>query len=473
MSLISNNKTSFFSNFIFVFSSQIIVLASGIIKTLAIPLLISISEYAYWQLYVFYTIHIAIFTLGYGDGIYLKYGGFGILKLPLDKIRSANIFFLSTAVILSIFLIFLVSYSETIERQIVFFAIALNIIIVGVISNISLTLQACNEMKGYAFLNSADKIFFTFCLILLFFEEFRSFEYLIIFDVISKFLILFILFKRYIYLFFGKLATPFEGLSEYFDSLKVGFSLLVANLSAMLILGVGRLIIEYFGDIESYAQYSLAAALSSMVLVFISALSISFYPVIKQKSLNQYISYFDLISYFYRLFIILILIFYFAAAAFIEFLAVEYRPIIAYLDAIFILTALQGKMQLVNNTFFKSLRLEKQMLLTNLVSLIVCIVLSFIAYLNFKTVSSLVFTAVFVMLIRTYASEIYLRIKMGDFKILRNLGEIFIFVYFLLFTLNDINNFSLSLWIIGAILFLILYLRDFKKSFSSLKVLNE
>ena len=57
------------------------VLANGtntlvsMVLVLFVPKVLGVTEYAYWQLYLFYASYVGFFHLGWADGVYLKFGG--------------------------------------------------------------------------------------------------------------------------------------------------------------------------------------------------------------------------------------------------------------------------------------------------------------------------------------------------------------------------------------------------------------
>lgn len=422
----------FLKHFLYVFGSQLVVLLSGFVKALLVPLLLGLSDYAYWQIYVFYTVYIGVFTLGYGDGLYLKYGGYKIADLPLNCVRTANAMYLAMLAIGAAALVAFAYANTDPYRQVIFFAVAANVVIVGITANISLTLQATNQLKGYAFLNSADKVFFTLALIALFQDNFRTFEYLILADIGAKIFVMAILLYRYRHLFIGPLTRFSIGATEFGNSIGAGIQLMLANLMGMLVLGVGRIILEYFDTLDSYAHYAFAVSLANVVLMSVTALSIVIYPSLKRQAQENYLVYFNKTNAAYAAFALVMLAGYFPAIAFIDLFARQYLPVIDFLNAIFVITVLQGKMQLVNNTYYKALRLERPMLVANASSLLIATVLSAAGFMLTESILAIAYAALFTMLIRVYSSEIFLRRHMSKLYDLRFLAEPLVLGIFIL-----------------------------------------
>ena len=424
----------FIAHSLLVFGSQTLVVLTGLVKALVVPVLLGVSDFAYWQLYVFYTVYVGLFTLGHNDGIYLKYGGYRFEDLPFAKLRASNAMH-AVLLILGMALVALMAATASDPlRKIVFFAIAANIPVIGIAGNISLSLQAVNRIKDFAFLNAADKIFFSVALFALFYPEMRTFWFLILIDLVSKTSVLVALLFRYRQLYAGSFEGIAPALLEFRGNLRSGFQLMVANLSGMLVLGIGRIIIEYWGSLDGYSYYAFATSVAGIVLMSVTAMSVTIYPILKLQGKSSYSYFFEQANSAYLVFALGALISYFMAAAFIILVATSYAPVLEFLNVVFAITVLQGKMQLVNNTFYKALRLEGAMLWANLTSLLIASALSLLGYKLTGSVLSIAYATLLTMVLRVYASEIFLRRHMESPRSYRPLLEIALLTGFLALT---------------------------------------
>ena len=76
MKLDRNSKIiSLLKGFSISIGANLVTIMVSLIVTLILPKFISVEQYGYWQVYLFYTTYIGIFHLGITDGIYLRYGG--------------------------------------------------------------------------------------------------------------------------------------------------------------------------------------------------------------------------------------------------------------------------------------------------------------------------------------------------------------------------------------------------------------
>ena len=427
----SKNILNIFENLGRVLGSQLIVLVCGLVKVLIIPLFLNITDYGYWQLYVFYVSYVGLLTFGYNDGIYLNFGGQKLNKIMSKQLRGSNILYLFLILVGVFATITLASLFEDSDKYTVFLAVAVNVAIMGIISNISMTLQASSRFKDFSFINSADKLFFTFSLLALIKPPLQSFEFLIIADIFAKCLLLVVIMAKHWRLFFGSISYLKTSYYQFHLNIKTGMLLLIANLSSMLILGVGRIIVEYYGSMEDYAYYAFGSTMSAVILVGVTGISIVLYPNIKRLPSEGYRYYFDNIQELYSVLLVIIIATYFIATSFINLIAIEYLPVLEYLNVLFAIIALQGKMQILISTFYKAFRLERRLLTANLSSLTIIGITSLVIFLISNSVTMLAYTILIVMCLRVFASEIYLYYylrKNLDMKIFTDLAIVLTFL---------------------------------------------
>jgi O-antigen/teichoic acid export membrane protein len=204
-----------------------------------------------------------------------------------------------------------------------------------------------------------------------------------------------------------------DGAKEFLQSVNVGIKLLLANLSGMLVLGIGPMIVEYLGGLESFAYYSLAVSLANVALIGISALSVVLYPVMKREPRDTYKKYFNQTVKIYRMFALALLAAYFPAGSFIKLGAMKFYPVLDFLHIIFGIVALQGKMLLVNNTYYRTLRLEREMLIANAASLLIVAVLSAALFMLAGSIKAIAYGTLLVMAIHVYGSQRFLMRHIG------------------------------------------------------------
>lgn len=399
--------------FKFTFMAQIIVLVLGIVKSIILPKVLSIPDYGYWQIYVLYSTYVGIFALGFNDGIYLLYGKYQYEELPFAKLRSATKFYMGMLGVFSILGCIITFLVNEEQRKIVLWGVCIDIILAGINGLLIYVLQITNQMKAYSFYSVLDKIFMLLAVFVISFLPGRNYKMVVMSDVLARVIVSIGLIIKCKEFFVGQKSTAKDGWKEFTTDIKVGINLMIANLMGMFVTGIGRFIVDMLGDISEYAYYSFGITVTNLILTFITAVSLVLYPALKRLPEKNYYTYYNKLNFSVGIFNNLALFLYFPAVLFVQVFLPQYSPMLGYLHFLFGVVILQAKMQLINNTFYKVLREEKALLKANMSCVILFLVISLITYSVIGQVWAIAVCTFVAMLYRCYASEFYLRKKMG------------------------------------------------------------
>lgn len=394
--------------------SHLSVFILGVIKVTLIPSMIGVSDFGYWQIYVFYTSFVGFFSLGFHDGLYLRYGGYEKEKIPLPTIRKALFIYSLLLFIFAVIFVFFYMNKTDWQSKSLMILVSCNVVIMGLLGVITQMLQATNQLKGYSMQNIPDKIFFIAALFYLYSTNNASYLSLATIDTIGKLALLIVMLFIHRDIFFGSTVEFRAGLSEYWENVKCGSKLMIANTLGMLILGAGRLVIEYHGSIEHYAEYSFASSISNLMLIGTTALGIVLYPTLKRLPESNYLQYYIAGSRLIFFSSSLLLLFYFPAVLFIKTKYGQYVQVIPYLNIFFVATFLQSKIQLLNSTYLKLLRRESQMVMANLLVFVLVFIPSYFSYLISKNIIFIPLILIIIICCQSIFTERYLRKIMGD-----------------------------------------------------------
>lgn len=433
-------------NVIYSLFSQGITFILSIVTGFVLPKIMDISQYGYWQVYLFYTGYIMIFCFGYNDGLYLKYGNLDYNELPFKKIRSSMKLFMSIISILTIILIMLSFLENDSNKIFAFVATSINLIILGINGTLSTILQFTNRIKLNSILTIANKaIFVVLIFIALIFNEI-DFKIIIIMDIISKLVILIINIYKSKEIFLGKANNMKQGFIELIDDMKIGTKLMLANIAGSLLIGIGKFIVERYMPIQEYGQYSFATTITTFALTFIAASSLSLYPFLKRINKEKLSNYYVNLNKLLCFILFLMLLGYYPIYFLIKYQFTNYIGILKYFYLLFVIIISQGKMQFLINTYYKVLREEKAMLIANLSGILVAISIIIPWFYFTRSIFSIVIGTTITLIWRCYASEIYIKRRMGinDYKNI--ISEILIILIFII---------SVRFKIIGIILYAI------------------
>jgi len=419
---------------------------------LILPRILGVEEYGYYQLYLFYLSFVGFLHLGWCDGVYLKYGGIQYETLDKKAFKGQYILFilfqfLVSILFLFVFLIFLKSSSE---KNIVIISVLFNILIVNGRNYLLLIMQATNRMKDYSFSVIFDRLIFMVLSFLLILFGFKDFQFFIFADIVGK-IISFIwtatTLKEMTFNLTGKYVL---NLKETFENILIGSSLMFANIASTLIIGIIRFGIQIRWSVVFFGKVSLALSISNILMIFINAISLGIFPLLKKIDSHIYKK-----AYFILKFLLLPLMFIVLTLFFpISFLLVHwlpnYKESIDYMAILFPIIVFESKVGLLTNTFFKALRKEKIIFKVNVLTAILSFIVTFFTCYILGDLTSTIYGIVFLLGFRSTISEIYIS-KIFGIKIAKDLFiEILMVLIFILCNhfYSGINGFLMYIFFV-------------------------
>lgn len=300
-----------------IFSANFLSMISGIIIGFVVPAILSVESYSFVKTYAFYVSYIGFLHFGFVDGMYIKYGGKHVDEVNKAELKGEHrVFLLMQIMVTAIFLIF-----AFISKDIIMFLIGLSIIPVNTYSFHQLYYQATGQFKEYT------KVSYVYTLMYLLLNIFLA----IIFRSESKILyclttlianVIAFLFLEYR---FYKLTKGLKAIYSFktLKNVKVGFFILLGNLSVMMFYAIDRWFIKLFFDVDSFAYYSFAISMLNIINLLVSAVSVTFYNHLskgeKEEEVKRLKNIFLILGGFASLG-------YFAFAAIVSILIKKYIP---------------------------------------------------------------------------------------------------------------------------------------------------
>ncbi len=405
-----NDKVSkILCNLIYAFSANGITMVVSVITMLVIPKFISVEEYGYSQLYIFYANYIGFLHLGIPDGIYLRYGGKSYKEL--NKSLFLSQYWLSF--LLEILIVVCITFSFCInvnipEKKYVFFMLAIAAVIVLPRTFFQMVLQATNKIGAYGKMLVIEKIIYCLMLFLFIYLKELNFRTIILSDIIGKlFAFLYTCLVCKVMLF-GKFISLKNALYELSLNLRAGSKLMLANVATLLLIGVIRIGIEYQWDIEVYGKVSLAINVSNFILVFINAIGIVIFPVLKRMPSQILPELYERLKLIFAVVFSGFLILYYPMQIVIKSWLPQYEISLQYMVLIFPMCVYECFVSMLINTYMKSLRKEKELAFINGISLLVSVALTILSTIILK---NLIFSFVsihIVYMLRFIIADVYL-----------------------------------------------------------------
>lgn len=462
--------TRFIKNFSYAVSSNLISLVISTLIVLVVPKLLGLEEYGYWQLYLFYSSYVGFLHLGWSDGIYLRYGGEEYSNL--DKRVFSSQFYLMLVFqffIALIIIIVSVFLFNNIDRVFILVMVALNTIIVNVLSVLLLTLQATNRIKAYAQINIISRVSYVSFIILLLLMGSRDYKLMIVADIVGKSLSLITAMYVCREIVVVKFNTLKYGVKESFENIRVGMNLMFANIASMLIIGVVRLGVEYSWDVSTFGKVSLTLSVSNMLMVFINATGIVIFPLLRKIDEKTLPKFYMVTRDLLMIILFSILLLYFPMIYVLSKWLPNFADNLIFMALLFPISVYEGKMGLLINTYLKALRKEKYILQVNLLVLTLSVILTIITTIILRNLNLAILTILVTISIRSILAEIYLS-KIININVIKDL--VYELVLSLLFILVGwYLEFSVGfvVYLTALILYMFIKRKELKISFSILR----
>lgn len=362
----SKGTYSFRKNLTLALIAQGVVFVVGIVKSLILPQVMPVADYSYWQQYLLYAGFVGVFALGFNDGVFLIYGGCAYESMPFRKLRTAFIFYCGMLTCFAAAILIFSFFIADTSRRFLFAFVSVDALVLCVSGLFVYVLQITGQFKWYSICTIFDKLLFICFAFGGLIFSLGDFEIYVVADCATKVGAMVLLVCRCKKVVFGPRAPMREGFYEFAHDAKVGINLMFANFANMLVLNLGRFIVDWFGSLESYAFYSFGLSVTNIVLVFVSAVGTVLYPALKRVPQSELGSYYDRIDS--KIFLVACagLLMYFPTYLFLRSFYVAYAPMLSYLALLFVSAIFQAKMSVLVNTYYNALRMERRLFIVNM-----------------------------------------------------------------------------------------------------------
>lgn len=463
---------SFIKKMSYAISSNLISFIVSALVVLIIPKLIGVEEYGYWQLYIFYSSYVGFLHFGWNDGIYLRFGGEEYKNLNKRLFFSQFIQLSATQISIGIFIWFGSTLFVTdLNRDFIIKMVSIVTILMNTRYMLFFILQATNRIKEYARLTMLDRIVYIFLVIIFLLFGVRNYKLLIFADLVGKFISLFFAMLTCKNIVFNKVNIFYLTISETIENINVGIKLMFANIASMLIIGVVRFGIESTWDVATFGKVSLTLSISNMMMIFINAVGIIMFPILRRTNQDKLASVYSNMRDFLMVLLLGILLMYYPIKSVITSWLPQYADSLLYMALVFPMFLYEGKMALLINTYLKTLRKEKVMLRINLISMCISIVMTVISTQIVKNLDIAILNIVILLALRSALAESYLAKELNITVKKDILLEVLMTSVFI-FTGWFVNSWiTMFLYGLAYILYLLIKRKDITRTIHNIKSL--
>lgn len=411
-------------------------MTTGIINNFLIPGFLSIEQYSVFKTYGLFLSFIGFFPLGFIDGVYINYGGKRVTDIDrkIFKFEHRVLFYFQ---LIATIVVIIISY--LVKNKILFF-FGLTILPFTILGFFKLFFQAINEFTKYTLISVLSVVLiFLFNLILVVFKM-KQAEMFILANVLAYYLVFLFVEYEYQKRFF-KISVK-KDYTLIKNNFKVGIFILIGNLSSLLFYTIDRWFVKLGLDTESFAYYSFAISMMGLVSIFINSVTTIFYPYLSnignKETLKKLKNYFLIIgsvsclSYFVFAFIVNYYIPKYVPA--LEIIAILFTsfPVIVTLRALYV-------------NLYKVQKRDKLYLKTVIMTLLISVILNFIAIKLWHNYVSIAIAT-------TLSFYIWYLLSSRHFKVLQTgLNEI---IFLLLVISSFVISYNVFVLWLGALIFM-------------------
>lgn len=409
-------------NIAYSFGANFVSLGISVFMVMFVPKFLSVDDYGLWQLFLFYFSYLGFLHFGWEDGIYLRYAGkrFDELNAKIFAGQFYSIILLQIVLVVTVICIGNVAIEDSIKQTALVCAVCLAPL-VNFNNLCNFIMQITNRIKEYAKLLLAERIIFfigvLFSLLVWHQNEFIYMYY-------AKIIALLCVTLLSGYLCRSLLKPQFDSvwgiIRESKENLIVGSKLMLANIAGMLIIGIIRYGLSIGWDVATFGKVSLTLGISNFLMVFISSVSVVFFPIIKRMDEGKRASYYPMIRIGLDVLLFAVLISYYPLKSLLTWWLPKYADSLIYMSILFPSCVFLSKQSLLINTYLKSMRREALMLKINSISVLVSAITTFISVEIFHDLNLTILSIVGVYAFQCCLSELFVGYLLG-LKILKDI----------------------------------------------------
>lgn len=362
----------------YAFVAQVVSLLVSMFMSFFVSRFMLVSDYGYYQLFLFYSTYVSLLQFGASEGVYLENGGkrYDQLDYPMLKKLFLNVLAVDSMMLLVIGTLY-TRLSGDIAKSFIIVLICLYAIANFFVTYFGMLLQTVNRTEDYSKAIIIGKLVTLVLFIALVTAgNYQHVWYCVIFLLghILSGIIVTVECREII----GYRAKWEMVLVKQKRTLVAGMSLLLSGLVSAFIIGVSRIYIEWYLGIQSFAKVSMALSLINFFILFAIQVGIVVFPRLASADNAQKIQFYRLTDRYISFLMPLILVAYIPLRFILSNWIPQYRESISWMLLFLPYMVFEIRTQIIYNTYFKALRKERLLLLTNLVALAVSAIVNFI-----------------------------------------------------------------------------------------------
>ena len=276
-------------NLVMVAFSRLVSLVSSVFAGFLLPKMFNVTDYGFYKVFTLYAVYTALLHFGFVDGILLKMAGKDYRELELPRMRTYTRFFVIFETIISGIMIIVGIIFASGDYLFIVFMLAINMVFVNLTTYyqfVSQAVQRFGEYSAKSLIISVVKILFVSGLFVLYFYNIAEVSYKIYLIGLNILDLSILLWYVYIYrdITFGKAERVRTLKKEIVSIFKTGIVLTLAYQVTHLVLALDRQFVNILFSTETFAFYSFAYNIVSLISTMISSLSVVLLPMLRKSA---------------------------------------------------------------------------------------------------------------------------------------------------------------------------------------------
>lgn len=464
-----NRRKDLLSRISSTFVSNLVSFAVSTMIVLIVPKFISVEQYGYFQMFLFYVGYIGFANFGWPEGILLKYGGQSYNNLDQSGLKTQFVLFSVMSALLAVCVGVLAWFTGSADKLWLWIGLGISILLSLPANFLQVLLHMTNRTHEYAHGILVEKIVYFGAVVVALLAGVQNYVWLIAADLLGRLALLIYASYHNRELLRVKPSGVKEELPKVRENIASGIKLMLANLVGLFLIGIIRQSIEMHWSVEVFAKVSLTLSISNMLMIFIRAVAVVLFPMLKATAYDKLKNIYGILRLGTMAVLLGMLVFYFPIRQLLVMWLPHYAESIQYVALLFPMCIFECRMAMLVETYMKALRLEKQLLHINIFCVILSIVLSVVTVYVMSSLEMALLSIVIVVATRCILAEIVLLKKMGQNETKEMLIETIMVIGFMVFNWSVGGIWGFVLYLLLYTLYILAHRKDLREMAGSIK----
>lgn len=402
------------NNILKILCGNIMIIVSGIVVSFLLPKILGVTDYGYYKIFNLYTTYVVFFDLGITNGVYLVFGGNKLEELPTRRMRLYfRVLFVIQCVAFGIMQIITIVFLKN-EYRFIFSMLGFYLLANNITNYFEKVSVMSGEFTALVKRDALKSIMSVVIVMILFLAikinvPVKYFKLYIILFVVMYFLLALQYVGIYKNLVFGQTSKFINEKSDMIYIIKIGMTLLFADMIASLIFTLDRQFVSLLCDIDTYSNYSFAYSMLKIVTLAITAISSVIYPTLKRMGVNEMKKSYGFSISIVGMIAFVCLLGYYPLCLIVEHFLPNYMTSLPIFRMLFPSITINSIISMIVLNHYKALQKQNLYFVISVIVFGLAVVFNVIVSVLFENPIGFAVASVITMMVWYYISDSYLR----------------------------------------------------------------